>query len=163
MAALLIVGAVSNKGKGFGFSRPRFHSPPWEVGGGKVRTWEKPEGFKIIGLIFFGRPSVVEILDCYLKKNLVSRGGWMDEVHFVVNTENQDDIRYLDSLVEGEELYEKIVISSLGYNEVWAAGVERGTLYIKIDDDIVCAFFNMRVCGYVFEGLTKVNIGLFQR
>lgn len=30
-----------------------------------VSPWQKPEGFKIIGLIFFGRPPAVEILDCY--------------------------------------------------------------------------------------------------
>jgi len=34
-------------------------------------------------------------------------------------------------------LRKKIIISNLGYNEVWKEGVEEGNMYIKIDDDIV--------------------------
>lgn len=146
LAALLIVGVALNRGAGFkirrpgGFTHPSHPRPPSDSGeGGTVRTWEKPEGFKIIGLVFFGRPSVVAILDCYLKKNLVTYGGWLDEVHFVVNTEKEEDIAYLDELIETEGLYKKIVISSLGYNEVWKEGVESENMYIKIDDDIVSA------------------------
>ncbi len=146
LAALLIVGVAMNRGAGFkirrtgGFTHPSHTRPPSDSGeGGTVRTWEKPEGFKIIGLIFFGRPSVVAILDCYLKKNLVTQGGWLDEVHFVVNTDKEEDIAYLDELIETEGLYQKIAISSLGYNEVWKEGVESENMYIKIDDDIVSA------------------------
>lgn len=152
VAALLIVGVALNKGKGFKIPKPTWRPPPPkapELGGGsntshgpsgigaKVKQWEKPEGFKIIGLIFFGRPSVVAILDCYLKKNLVTNGGWLDEVRFMVNTKNEDDIAYLDELVETEALYTKIVISELGYKQAWGKGVDRENLYIKIDDDIV--------------------------
>lgn len=98
--------------------------------------WEKPSGFKIIGLIFFGRPPVVDILDCYLKKNLVSNGGWLDEVHFVVNTMKEKDIAYLDMLIETADEYKKKTLKSLGYNEIWKT-VEPEHMYIKIDDDIV--------------------------
>ncbi len=110
---------------------------PEALKGVTIKTGEKPEGLNIIGLIFFGRPSVVAILDCYLKKNLVTRGGWLDEVHFVVNTDREEDIAYLDKLMDTEALYKKIIISNLGYNEVWKEGVEEGNMYIKIDDDIV--------------------------
>ena len=149
VAALLIVGVVANKGRGFKIPRPTFRKPPTaevpEAGGnsgaeklgGEVKQWQKPEEFKIIGLVFFGRPSVVAILDCYLKKNLVTNGGWLDKVRFVVNTDREEDIAYLDVLVDGEELYEKIVIPELGYNEVWKNGVDEENMYIKIDDDIV--------------------------
>ena len=102
-----------------------------------VTAWEKPSGFKIIGFIFFGRPPVVEVLDCYLKKNLVSNGGWLDEVQFVVNTHNEDDIGWLDTLVEEEELYKKITKPEMGYNHIWEL-VKEEHMYIKIDDDIVC-------------------------
>ena len=104
----------------------------------KTEKWDKPEGFKIIGLVFFGRPAVVAILDCYLKKNLVSNGGFLDEVHWVVNTENEEDIRYLDGLVETSGWYKKIIIPLNGYNGIWEHAVEREHMYIKIDDDIVC-------------------------
>lgn len=102
-----------------------------------VKVWEKPLDFKIIGLVFFGRPPVVEILDCYLKKNLVSNGGWLDEVQFVVNTPNEDDIAWLDTLVDEEKLYKKITKPEMGYNHIWEL-VKKEHMYIKIDDDIVC-------------------------
>ncbi|KAL6721411.1 hypothetical protein ACLMJK_000514 [Lecanora helva] len=151
VAALLVVGVALNKGKGFKIPKPSFSPSKPEtpqVGGGsskkesegKVKHWEKPKDFKIIGLIFFGRPSVVAILDCYLKRNLVTNGGWLDEVRFVVNTKKEDDIAYLDELVTGESLYKKIVIENMGYNEVWEHGVDHENMFIKIDDDIV--FFN---------------------
>lgn len=79
---------------------------------------------------------MVAILDCYLKKNLAPNGGWLDEVHFVVNTDKEDDIKYLDELVKTSDRYKKIALGSLGYNEVWGT-VEREHMYIKIDDDIV--------------------------
>lgn len=103
----------------------------------KVSKWEKPTGFKIIGLIFFGRPPVVEILDCYLKRNLASNGGFLDEVHWVVNTDKKQDIQYLDDLLETSIAYKKINIPSLTYNSVWEHAVERDHMYIKIDDDMV--------------------------
>ncbi len=105
-----------------------------------VKTWEKPTDFKIIGLVFFGRPPVVAILDCYLKRNLVSNGGWLDEVQFVVNTPNEEDIGWLDMLVDDEELYKKITKPEMGYNHIWEL-VEKEHMYIKIDDDIVCLFY----------------------
>ena len=104
--------------------------------GTTVKVWEKPLDFKIIGLVFFGRPPVVAILDCYLKKNLISNGGWLDEVQFVVNTPNEDDIGWLDTLVDEEKLYKKITKPEMGYNHIWEL-VEKEHMYIKIDDDIV--------------------------
>lgn len=151
VVALLVIGAALNKGRGFKI--PKVHGapppppPPPEEGGpqpekppggkGEAKQWNKPQDFKIIGLIFFGRPSVVAILDCYLKKNLVTSGGWLDEVHFVVNTEKEDDIKYLDELVKSTSLYKKVAIPNLGYNAIWESAVEKEHMYIKIDDDIV--------------------------
>lgn len=97
----------------------------------------KPQGFKVIALIFYGRAPVVAILDCYLKKNLVSNGGFLDEVHWAVNTENLEDLEYLDELVKTADTYKKIVIPEFGYNSIWEHAVEPGHMYIKIDDDIV--------------------------
>lgn len=109
-----------------------------QVQNAKIEKWDKPKGFKIIGLVFFGRPSVVAVLDCYLKKNLASNGGFLDEVHWVVNTDIPDDIHYLESLVKTTEKYKKVVIPLLGFNSIWEHAVEREHMYIKIDDDMVC-------------------------
>ena len=102
-----------------------------------TEKWSKPTEFKIIGLLFFGRPATVEILDCYLQQNLVSNGGFLDELHFVVNTAKKQDLEYLDKLVGQVEGYKKIVIEKLGYQSIWEHTVERNNMYIKIDDDLV--------------------------
>lgn len=101
------------------------------------QKWTKPENLKIIALIFYGRPETVSILDCYMKQNLASNGGFLDEVHWAVNTENQDSLKYLDELVKTSAGYKKIVLPNLGFESIWEHAVERGNLYIKIDDDIV--------------------------
>lgn len=112
-------------------SSPAFHEDP------SATIWVKPEGFKIIALIFYGRPETVSILDCYMKQNLVSNGGFLDEVHWAVNTDKEKDLKYLDGLVETSEYYKKIVLPGLGFESIWKNAVTKGNLYIKIDDDIV--------------------------
>ena len=112
-------------------------SIPAQTPDAKVSKLEKPTDFKIIGLIFFGRPPVVEILDCYLKRNLVSNGGFLDEVHWVVNTDKAEAVQYLDDLLETSDAYKKIDIPEHTYNSVWEHAVERDHMYIKIDDDMV--------------------------
>ena len=54
-----------------------------------------------------------------------------------MNTDHEDDIEWLDNLVEEEKLYRKITKPEMGYNHIWEL-VEKEHLYIKIDDDIVC-------------------------
>ena len=99
--------------------------------------FEKPKDFKVIGLVFFGRPRFVAILDCYLKRNLVVNGGFLDEVQFAVHTDKKEDIAWLDNLVKTSELYKKVTIPEGGYNIIWQHTVESGPMYIKIDDDMV--------------------------
>ena len=99
--------------------------------------FSKPEGIKIIALIFYGRPETVSILDCYLKQNLVSNGGFLDEVHWAVNTDDPPRLAYLDSLVKTSKSYMKVNLPGLGFDSVWGTAVKRGYIYIKIDDDVV--------------------------
>lgn len=100
----------------------------------------KPEGFKIIAIVFYGRPDRVEILNCYLQKNLVENGGMLDEVRWAVNTHNEDDIKWLEEeVLPSSPNYKRVNIGSdnnAQYGKVWET-VEKGHLYIKIDDDVV--------------------------
>ena len=87
-----------------------------------------------------GRPRYVNVLDCYLKKNLVSNGGYLDEVVFMVNTKYEEDQKWLDELIATEPLYQKKITTSLGghFDNIWNRHAQdENTLYIKIDDDIV--------------------------
>ena len=84
----------------------------------------------------------MNILDCYLKKNLVTRGGYLDEVRFMMNTKAKEDIQWLDELIKTEPLYRKIETNQTGggkhYNNIWnKQATENDTMYIKIDDDVV--------------------------
>lgn len=113
-------------------SDPIFHKDP------QSPPWTKPEGVKIIALVFYGRVETVSILDCYLKQNLVSNGGFLDEVHWAANTDDRERLNYLDSLVKSSDSYIKIKLPGLGFDSIWANAVKRGNIYIKIDDDVVC-------------------------
>ncbi|PGH05499.1 hypothetical protein AJ79_06806 [Helicocarpus griseus UAMH5409] len=100
----------------------------------------KPSNLKIVAVIFYGRPDRVEILDCYLKRNLAVNGGWVDEVYWAPNTKSQDDLDWLDKLVPTSSQYKKLPIDTQkeGYARIWDNAItEPDTLYIKIDDDIV--------------------------
>ncbi|KAF2433021.1 hypothetical protein EJ08DRAFT_669189 [Tothia fuscella] len=103
-----------------------------------VGSWRKPPGIKVIGLVFYGRKQFVEILDCYLKRNLKENGGILDEVIFAVHTDNEGDLEYLDRLVNTTSSYTKY--KQEGEYESWVGSwekVERGNIYVKIDDDVV--------------------------
>ncbi|KAI0517718.1 hypothetical protein F5B22DRAFT_645426 [Xylaria bambusicola] len=104
--------------------------------------WRKPEGFRIIAMVFFGRKRYVDILDCYLRQNLASNGGYVDEVWFMVHTEVQEDISWLNALVK--DLPDYKIVGQEGcqsnngrYGCLWEHATADNTMYIKLDDDIV--------------------------
>ena len=70
---------------------PRHHPHKFTLTGGGSH-FSKPEGVKIYGLVFYGRRGIAEILDCYLQRNLARNGDWLDAVHFIINTDDQDDL-----------------------------------------------------------------------
>ncbi|OCT51214.1 hypothetical protein CLCR_08554 [Cladophialophora carrionii] len=125
------------------FQRP-FSFPTSESATGfssDLRVWQfdKPDDVKVIGLVFFGRKSRVEILRCYLERNLVDHGGWLDEIHWVKNTDNSDDLKYLEEILASSPRYKTVELEGVGfvgYGQAWGK-LERGSLYVKIDDDVV--------------------------
>ena len=107
-------------------------------------TMTKPEGFKIIGLLFYGRRSTIEILECYLRKNLVSHGGYLDEIHFVINTHNEEDLGWLSDMVKQVEDYKWVDISDgviQDFNRIYNETIEYDHMYVKLDDDLVSHLF----------------------
>lgn len=104
--------------------------------------WKKPRGIKIIAMVFYGRKHNVDILDCYLRQNLASNGGYLDEVWFMVHTSVKDDVEWLRGLTGGEPGYRFVELGDCTdgpYGCVWEYAVDDDTIYIKIDDDIVGA------------------------
>ncbi|MCJ1336623.1 hypothetical protein MMC09_001901 [Bachmanniomyces sp. S44760] len=105
----------------------------------------KPHDFKVVALVFWGRRDRTSILKCYLKKNLVENGGSLDEVVFLVRTDDHDDLAYLDEVLKESSSYSRYPPASNGslpgqasYNSAWNIPIiQNGTMYFKIDDDVV--------------------------
>lgn len=99
----------------------------------------KPADLKIIAMVFFGRRDRCQILHCFLMRNLVDQGGWLDEVHWIRNTDNPQDLEYLDQILSHSARYKQFPqdkTGDQGYGEAWSR-LEPGRIYVKIDDDVV--------------------------
>lgn len=74
------------------------------------------------------------------QRNLVDNKGWLDEVLWVVNTENEDDLKYLDEILASSPRYKKLdlgrKVRGPEFRQIWKH-LERGKIYVKIDDDVV--------------------------
>ncbi|KAF5724814.1 hypothetical protein FMUND_370 [Fusarium mundagurra] len=120
------------------FHRPHHHHA---VSVTKQSKYVKPDNITVSGLVFYGRQSRVEIMKCYIERNLIENGGWLDEVLWVVNTEQKGDLRYLEEiLASNPQRYKKIysdeIAGTYTYKNIWKK-LERGKYYVKIDDDVV--------------------------
>jgi hypothetical protein len=62
----------------------------------------------------------------------------LDEVIFVVRTDDPGDLKYLEELLPTVPEYKKYQAKGRGakYKDAWNV-VQKGTMYIKIDDDVV--------------------------
>ncbi|KAI1371014.1 hypothetical protein F4677DRAFT_457461 [Hypoxylon crocopeplum] len=91
-------------------------------------------------MVFYGRKRYVDILDCYLQQNLVSHGGYFDEVWFMAHTKEEDDVAWVEDLVRKTPEYKLVGkgdCEGKKYSCMWNYAVEDNTIYVKIDDDIV--------------------------
>ncbi|KAG2498632.1 hypothetical protein HYH03_003379 [Edaphochlamys debaryana] len=93
----------------------------------------------IVGVVFYGRRSRVRILDCYLQRNMKRNGGLLTSVVFVTATWDAADVAFLDRLVklrspEYSKLYPKRLDKGYTGHYAW---MDPGTMYVKIDDDVV--------------------------
>ncbi|KAK5409495.1 hypothetical protein LTR06_007068 [Exophiala xenobiotica] len=99
----------------------------------------KPSGFKVIGMVFYGRRDRSQILHCFLMHNLVDNGGWLDEVHWIRNTDNEHDLQYLDEILTQSDRYKQVYqekTKDQGYSDAWSK-LEPGHIYVKVDDDLI--------------------------
>lgn len=107
-------------------------------GGGDLKDYPKPP-YRISALIFAGRQEFLSILDCYLKRNLVRNGGWLDEVLWIIRTDSEADQKYLHDLVEATPEYVSRIVRTKEeriYRNLYS-DCRSDTIYVKIDDDVV--------------------------
>eukprot|EP00884_Botryococcus_braunii_P006949 jgi/Botrbrau1/16255/Bobra.0066s0040.1 len=99
------------------------------------------QSLQVRALVFYGRRRNVRLLNSYLEPNLVSSGGILHEVVFVVRTADPVDLDYLRLLVDCHRGEYRAVFPKANQGEhQWARhyqGLRPNSLYIKIDDDIV--------------------------
>ena len=112
---------------------------------GQQNVLKKPAGLKVHGLVFAGRPASAAILDCFLRKNLASNGGWLDGVRWVINAHDADNVHdasrqsWLENLVDDVPEYTSVIEypESVQFNRVWRENVVPGAITVKFDDDMV--------------------------
>ncbi|OAA34324.1 hypothetical protein NOR_08540 [Metarhizium rileyi] len=122
---------------GFGEGQSRSSGNKTNSGGKGHQLVTAP---KIIGLVFFGRRATVSILDCYLKRNLATNGGLLDEVIWLQRTSDEEDLTLLDRLLESEPQYSRRTIDGGADAHNFANSydvIDNDYMYIKIDDDVV--------------------------
>ncbi|KGQ12586.1 hypothetical protein BBAD15_g1665 [Beauveria bassiana D1-5] len=86
------------------------------------------------------KPLLLKDLRCrFCIRNLVSNGGLIDEVIWLRRTEKEEDLEFLQKLLDSESRYSKRDVDRTEASGFASAydGMDDDTLYIKIDDDVV--------------------------
>ncbi len=80
------------------------------------------------------------------QRNLVENGGILDEVIFVAKTDNEDDLSYLEQLIQSSDKFSAEYHNEKGldFSQMYSA-CKRGNIYVKIDDDVVRSMSLYRV------------------
>ncbi|EXJ78878.1 hypothetical protein A1O1_09280 [Capronia coronata CBS 617.96] len=93
-------------------------------------------------MVYGGRKEYVSILDCYLQRNLVRNGGWLDEVMWIHQINRTMDVVYLHDLADhvpeytSHELYTHAGDGLDTFTNAYKL-CQPNTYCVKIDDDIV--------------------------
>ncbi|KAL0042515.1 hypothetical protein WJX79_002128 [Trebouxia sp. C0005] len=108
------------------------------TGDSNWRPWLKASKIRVSAVAFYGRRRYVRILDKYLKQNLISAGGLLEEVLWIVRTDDPDDLDWLQQTLLPSEpkFYKSMQSSGKGFANHYRQ-LASDTYYIKLDDDIV--------------------------
>ncbi|CCG83804.1 protein of unknown function [Taphrina deformans PYCC 5710] len=94
---------------------------------------------KVVARVFYGRRAMVEILEVYLRRNLIANGGILTSIEFAwqEGSTQPEDVEYLEHLVAVEPDYISVKGTTQGGYSARYDKIEDGLIYIKIDDDMV--------------------------
>ncbi|KAH7029658.1 uncharacterized protein B0I36DRAFT_244834, partial [Microdochium trichocladiopsis] len=102
----------------------------------------KSPGIRVVELVFHGRKDRASCLWAYLQRNMIDKGGWLEEVLWIVNTNNDEDLQHLEDIVATDPSrhrkadFSQDILTTNTYYKAWQH-LQRGKYYVKIDDDIV--------------------------
>ncbi|DBB14093.1 TPA: hypothetical protein ACH3X3_001050 [Trebouxia sp. C0006] len=108
--------------------------PP--VNSRKWKPWLKSHKIRVAALIFYGRREYVRILNGYVKQNLLKNGGVLEEVVWIVQTDNKRDIAWLNNVLlpSEPEFYSTKSVAGKNYTEQYQS-LDPDVYYVKLDDD----------------------------
>jgi hypothetical protein len=99
--------------------------------------------YKIVAVTPAGRQRYMSILQKYIYKNKHILDRW----DLWVNTNNQSDIEYLNSLKQSDPEFINLIQSDFPYNNwghsnlnispFWSKATDEDTIYVRFDDDVV--------------------------
>eukprot|EP00397_Hematodinium_sp_SG-2012_P044509 GEMP01049735.1.p1 GENE.GEMP01049735.1~~GEMP01049735.1.p1 ORF type:complete len:313 (+),score=55.31 GEMP01049735.1:2-940(+) len=92
---------------------------------------------RVEAIVTFGRMDRVQILDRYLRMNLVSAGGVISKVHFVLLTTTKTDLLFLQSIIDEVPEYGMPKVKGHYLAKMYSVATDPNVVYVKIDDDIV--------------------------
>ncbi|KAL4787527.1 hypothetical protein BJX76DRAFT_299546 [Aspergillus varians] len=98
------------------------------------RYFSNPKDVAIVALVPFHQRRQTEILDCYLRRNLASNGGFLNQVVFIPQTNHTESLGWLASTVDRESSYTASENSDRSFDTV---DKKLDTLFIWIDGDVV--------------------------
>lgn len=83
----------------------------------------------------------------------------MDEVVLGVNTNDTDDLAYLDQLLPTNSAHRKVELNDRPYFGLWNESLEAGNIYVKLDDDAILLVVDTLVTNTesVFVSTNMVN------
>ncbi|KAL4939536.1 hypothetical protein BDV06DRAFT_198650 [Aspergillus oleicola] len=100
------------------------------------RRFIKPKGIEIVALVPFHQYSSTEILDCYLRRNLASNGGFLDQVVFLPQTNQSWDLEWLAAMIDETPSY-SFSNANASLATFGLADRNSNTLFVWIDGDVV--------------------------
>lgn len=113
-------------------------SPDWSNNNGSAAIFRKPEHFRVVAHVMYHSRARTSILECYLQRNLVSQGGFIDQVVFFYETGQEEDKDWLEALVASSSAYHisKDSRNGNGHALAWEK-VRAGTMYIYMSPEVV--------------------------
>ena len=96
------------------------------------------DNYRIVVVIPSGRQKYLELL----LPHILDQQQYIDEIHFWLNTTNQEDISYIENIQKSNTNIFKIIYSKIPINgasslyHFWYTSCDNNTIYIRLDDDV---------------------------
>ncbi|KAL9105517.1 MAG: hypothetical protein Q9227_009314 [Pyrenula ochraceoflavens] len=109
----------------------------WQQDARQTQLFEKPENTSIVAHVMYKGRDQTAILECYLRRNLVAHGGFIDSVVFFYQAGSRSDRDWLNQLAKSNSAYQIFSSSQVAGETAALENVSAGTLYILLGAEVV--------------------------